>query len=729
MHATRRAFVRAVGLGGAAALTSCLARRAEATARARPSIVVILCDDMGFSDLGCYGGEIRTPNLDALAARGLRFTQFYNTGRCCPTRASILTGLYPHQASVGHMVSDSGLDGYRGDLGRDCATIAEALRPAGYATCAVGKWHVTKHANPEGPKDNWPLQRGFDRFYGTIAGGGSFYDPGTLTRDNTMISPFADPEYTPETFYYTDAISDHAARFIDEHCRAGPEQPFFMYAAYTAAHWPMHALPEDIAKYKGMYDAGYGPVRARRFARAKELGLIDPAWELSPQAGDWEKCPHKEWEARCMEVYAAMIDRMDAGIGRIVAALARNGRLENTLIMFLQDNGGCQEDVGRAGTWKRPVEPSLPPIPRDAIRLDVRPKQNRAGVPTLAGPGIMPGPEDTYIAYGLNWANVSNTPFREYKHFVHEGGIATPLIAHWPNGIARGGEKEHQPGHLIDIMATCVDVAGARYPAEVGERRIQPPEGRSLRPAFEGRTIERDALYWEHEGNRALRAGKWKLVAKGPEGAWELYDMEKDRTELHDLAAVHPEKTRELVEKWEAWARRAHAVPWPWAGTYAGKKERVGSDAKVFALKAGDRLPREKCPNLAGAAFSVSATFAGAGDGVIVAQGGSSHGFALYVRGGKLEYALRRKGALSTLASPDPLPQGEIEAVVRQGKDGAAEMRIGSRVAAAEKFPGTLAAMPLDGLEVGRDAGGLVGRYGEENAFPGTIRSVTIARE
>ncbi len=727
MQSTRRTFMRGMGLGAAAALAPWRALHAGAPARTQPDVVVILTDDMGFTDLGCYGGEIKTPNLDALAARGLRFTQFYNTARCCPTRASLLTGLYPHQASVGHMISDSGLDGYRGDLGRDCVTIAEALRPAGYAAYMAGKWHVTKHLT--GPKDNWPLQRGFERFYGTITGAGSYFDPATLVRDNTMISPFADPQYRPATFYYTDAIADHAARFIDEHCRAKPEQPFFLYTAFTAAHWPMHALPEDIAKYKGAYDGGYGPVRAARFARAKELGLIDPAWELSPQQGDWDKCAHKEWEARCMEVYAAMIDRMDQGVGRIVAALARNGRLDDTLILFLQDNGGCQEDLGRTGEWKRPVAPSLPAIPLDAIRSEGRPKQNRAGVPVLGGPGIMPGPEDTFISYGMNWANVSNTPFREYKHFVHEGGISTPLIAHWPNGIGRKGEKEHQPGHLIDIMATCVDVAGARYPESFAGTRIQPPEGRSLRPAFAGRTVERDAIFWEHEGNRALRSGKWKLVAKHPEGAWELYDMEKDRTELHDLAASNPEKTKELAEKWEAWARRVRAVPWPWEGKYAGQKARAGSDAKLFSLKAGDRLARDKCPSLAGAAFSVSAAFAGTRDGVIVAHGGSAHGYALYVRDGKLEYALRRGGQLATVTSPDALPAGDVEVVVTQAQDGTVTMRIGSRTVATEKTPGTLASMPADGLEVGRDDGGLVGRYGKANAFPGTIRSVTIERK
>jgi arylsulfatase len=529
-------------------------------AEGRPNIVVILSDDMGYSDLGCYGGEISTPHLDRLAAGGLRFTQFYNTGRCCPTRAALLTGLYPHQAGVGHMTNDRGHDGYRGDLNRRCVTIAEVLRQAGYRNYAVGKWHVTKHTQPNGPKHNWPLQRGFDRFYGTITGGGSFYDPATLTRDNSMVSPLADPEYQPKRFYYTDALSEHAVRFIAQHHQQHPDRPFFLYVAYTAAHWPMHALEEDIARYKGKYAAGYGAIRQARLARLKEQGLVDPRWEPAPTVGNWDNLQHREWEIRCMEVYAAMVDRMDQGIGRIVAELQRTGALDNTLILYLQDNGGCQETVGRTGDGRRPAAASLPPIPADAIRLEVIPKQTRAGVPTLMGPLVLPGPDDTFIAYGEAWANVSNTPFRMYKHFVHEGGISTPLIAHWPRGISRRGELVSEPGHLIDILPTCLDLAGAPYPKQYAGQDIQPLEGRSLVPAFHGETLLRNGLYWEHEGNRAVRLGRWKLVAK-ENGPWELYDLLDDRTEMRNLADQQPRRVEELAAAWEAWAQRANVLP------------------------------------------------------------------------------------------------------------------------------------------------------------------------
>jgi arylsulfatase A-like enzyme len=537
----------------------------------RPNIVVVMSDDMGYSDLGCYGGEIRTPNLDRLAAGGVRFTQFYNAGRCCPTRASLLTGLYPHQAGVGHMVADKGFDGYRGTLHRRSVTIAEVLRSAGYGTYAVGKWHLIHpvDARPEGDKSNWPLQRGFDRFYGTLQGAGSFFDPGSLTRDNGMISPFADPEYQPRTYYYTDAISDHAVRFISDHAERRDEDPFFLYVAYTAAHWPMHALDEDIEKYRGMYDDGYDAIRQRRLARSRELGVVASDSRPAPTARDWSKVEHRDWEIRCMEVYAAMVDRMDQGIGRIVAELERRGELENTLILFLQDNGGCQENVGRSGDGKRPAPPTLPSIAPDAVRLDGRPTQNRAGVPTLMGPGVLPGPEDTFIAYGLGWANVSNTPFREYKHFVHEGGISTPLIAHWPNRIERRGAIEQQPAHLIDILATCVDVARAMYPMTFGDESIQPMEGVSLVPVFDGRAAKRtNPLFWEHEGHRAVRDGRWKLVAK-EEGPWELYDIEADRAEQRELTASHPMIARTLEAEWDAWAARANVLP---LGAWRGRK-------------------------------------------------------------------------------------------------------------------------------------------------------------
>jgi arylsulfatase len=548
-----------MGLGAAAfAVPGCISPSKSLTEKQqRPNIVLIMADDMGYSDIGCYGGEIRTPNLDGLAADGLRFTQFYNTARCCPTRASLMTGLYQHQAGVGHMMEDKGYEAYRGDLNNRCVTIAEVMKLADYSTYMAGKWHVTRYRGPEGPKHNWPRQRGFDRFFGTIHGAGSFYDPCSLTRDNTQIPPGDD-------FYYTNAISDNAVKYIREH---EADNPFFMYVAYTATHWPMHALPEDIAKYKGLYGGGWDALRAERHKRMIEMGIVDEKWKLTPRdkaVPPWTEAKDKAWFARRMEVYAAMLDCMDQGIGRIVEQLKKSGQLDNTLIFFLADNGGCAEEYGSRGKIK--PDPSKPvvlkPMDKDELQPDMRPKVTRDGRPVRTGRGVMPGPADTYIAYGKPWANASNTPFRLYKHWVHEGGISTPLIAHWPARIKARYELRRQPGHLIDIMATCVDVAGAEYPSEYKGNKIIPAEGKSLVPAFDNKPIQREAIYWEHEGNRAVRQGKWKLVSRHP-GKWELYDIEADRTELTNLAQKHPQKVKQLKALYESWAARCDVQPWP----------------------------------------------------------------------------------------------------------------------------------------------------------------------
>ncbi|MFN7138594.1 MAG: arylsulfatase [Limisphaerales bacterium] len=529
----------------------------------QPNILIIMSDDVGYSDIGSFGGEIQTPNLDKLANNGVRFTQFYNTARCCPTRASLLTGLYPHQAGLGHMTwTDTGHEGYRANLNNRSATIAEVLKAKGYRTYMTGKWHITRYEKPTEDISQWPVQRGFEKFYGTIKGSGSFYDPISLCRQNTFITPENDLEYKPKEFFYTDAISDNAVKYLQEHEKESSDKPFFLYVAYTAPHWPMHAPEKDIAKYKGKYDGGYDPIRQERLKRMKDLGLLDANWKPAPTVGKWDEVKHKEWEARCMEVYAAMMDNMDQGIGRILEQLKRSSRLDNTVVFYLQDNGGCAEDNGRRPGKEIPAE-ELKPMKPNQLQTFARPRQTRDGRPVRQGPKAMPGPADTFVAYGENWANVSNTPFREYKHWVHEGGISTPLIVHWPAGIPkeRNGKLERQPGHLIDIMATVVDVTGASYPKEQNGNKIQPMEGVSLRPALDGKPLQRkEPLFWEHEGNRAIRDGKWKLVAKENQ-PWELYDMEKDRTEMNNLATADPARVHELSAKWETWAARANVLP------------------------------------------------------------------------------------------------------------------------------------------------------------------------
>lgn len=514
----------------------------------RPNILLILNDDMGYSDIGCYGGEIHTPNLDRLAQGGLRFTQFYNTARCSPSRASLLTGLHPHQTGIGILTYDSGPEGYAGNLNQRCATIAEVLKPAGYRTYLSGKWHVS--SNLTQPTDSWPLQRGFDAFFGTIIGAGSFYDPNTLTRGNTN----AEAEARRPGFFYTDAISDEAVKFLQTHHTEHKDKPFFEYVAYTAPHWPLHAHDEDIAKYKGRFDSGWDTLREERLERLVRWGLLDPKWKLTgrdPSQPAWSEAQNQAWLLRCMEVYAAQVDRMDQGIGRILAELEKQGELDNTLVIFLADNGACAEAI-----------PEDVGVDELVNKLMIARSHTREGAVVHFGnnPELMPGPENTYQSYGTAWANLSNAPFRFYKHWAHEGGISTPLIMHWPQGISDRGDLRHTPGYLPDIMATILDVAKTAYPSTLAGREILPLEGHSLQQAFKADLVSRPPMFWEHEGNAAVRIGPWKLVRDYP-NAWELYNMEEDRTELHNLAKQEPERVAAMSLEYEAWAKRCGVLP------------------------------------------------------------------------------------------------------------------------------------------------------------------------
>jgi len=514
----------------------------------RPNILLILNDDMGFSDLGCYGGEIETPHLDRLAENGLRYTQFYNTARCCPSRASLLTGLHPHQADVGHMMNDDDIDGYLGDLNANTVTLAEALGCGGYRCYMSGKWHVTRHIRDA--QHNWPCQRGFHDFYGTLNGCGNFFNPGTLIRNNNPIQAEGDSYYT------TDAFTDETIRQLREHHENHSEKPFFQYLAYTAPHWPLHAHPEDIEKYKGRFDEGWDVLREKRLERLKQSGILPEACDLSDRdetVPPWADAPDKAWQARRMEVYAAQLDRMDQGIGRVLQTLEELDQLDNTLILFLSDNGGCAEELLTDNAfWARKAD-------EEAIATAT----TRTGDPVQFGnaPDLLPGGENTYASYGTEWANLSNTPFRLYKHWVHEGGIATPFIVHWPAGIDTPGKLRTQPAQLPDIMATLLDLAQTDYPETYNDHPVQPCEGFSMVPTFGNQPFDRDILCWEHEGNRAVRKGNWKLVSKYP-GEWELYNLETSRSETQNCAAEHPDRVAELTAYYTEWAERCHVRPW-----------------------------------------------------------------------------------------------------------------------------------------------------------------------
>ncbi len=474
---------------------------------------------MGYSDLGSYGGEIETPYLDMLASRGLRFTQFYNAARCCPTRASLLTGRYPHEAGMGGMVSSIDSDPesgpYQGYLKENVETLAERLKAANYSTYLSGKWHV-------GEKEaHWPRKRGFDRFFGLISGASSYFE---VIKDQPRVRQMAlddDPWEPPaEGFYMTDAITDYATQFIEDHVADhSRRKPFFLYVPYTAPHWPLHALESDVARYEGVYDVGWDSIRVARYERQVASGIIDGQWALPARPAGmpaWETVENKKEWSRRMAVYAAMVDRMDQGIGRILKALDETRTIRNTLIIFLSDNGGSAENV----TGRKLHDASK--------RI---------------------GEKGSYAAYREPWAFVSNTPFRQYKSWTHEGGIATPMIVYWMRGISTPGRIIHQPGHLVDLMSTSLELA-----------RVEPDDslpGISLRPHFDGETApEHNGLYWEHLGAQAVRQGPWKLVKGRNAEAWELYNLKSDRNERYNLATQYPDRVNQMANDWQRWAER-----------------------------------------------------------------------------------------------------------------------------------------------------------------------------
>ena len=502
---------------------------------AKPNVVIIMADDMGWSDIGSYGSEIPTPNLDALARNGIRFSQFYNNARCCPTRASLLTGLYSHQAGIGQMSEDPedpnayhwGTPGYQGFLNRHCVTIAEALKTNGYHTYMTGKWHVGMHG-----KEKWPLQRGFDRYYGILAGATSYLKPQGgrgLTLDNQKLDPPTDPNY-----YTTDAFTNYAIRFIDEQKNT---DPFFLYLAFNAPHWPLQAKPADIAKFKGKYDAGWDVMRQQRLTRQEKMSLLKSTTKVS--ARDYRVRPwaelsagEKDSTAYRMAVYAAQVSALDQNVGKLVAELKKRGQFENTLIIFLSDNGACAETYDELGS--RPM--------------------SFINKPDFSGA----------VSYGIGWANTSNTPLFEYKVKPYEGGIRAPFIAHYPNGIkTQRGKITNVKGHIIDLMPTILAVTGTTYPKTFHNgQAITPLSGRSLLPALTTGTQPDPAyMYWEHEWYGAVRKGDWKAIYHLKKDTWELYNLVDDPIEAHDKAKNQPALLVDLQQHWRDWANTHDVFP------------------------------------------------------------------------------------------------------------------------------------------------------------------------
>ncbi|MCA9122243.1 MAG: arylsulfatase [Planctomycetaceae bacterium] len=492
----------------------------------RPNILLIMADDLGYSDLGCYGAEIETPNLDGLASNGLQFTQFYNTARCWPTRGALLTGYYAQQIRRDTLPGiPSGGRGVRPGWAR---LLPELLKPAGYRSYHTGKWHI----------DGMPLENGFDRSY-YIKDQGRFFNPKVHWEDDKPLPP-VEPE---SGFYATTALADHVIKCLRDHAEHHATRPFFHYLAFAAPHFPLHALPADIAKYRDRYLQGWEETRAARWQRMQNRELVsaslsDVEIDVGPPyhfpealeklgSGEvnrplpWQSLTEEQrrFQATKMAIHAAMIDRVDQEVGRVLDQLRSMIAFDNTLILFLSDNGASAEIMVRDDGH----DPSAPP-----------------------------GSAASYLCLGPGWSNCSNTPFRRHKTWVHEGGISTPLIAHWPRGIDAHGELRRNVGHVIDIVPTILDIAGVNRPATWNGEPVPPPPGKSLLSVFKtDGAVTRDYLWWSHEGNRAVRVDDWKLVAAGKDGPWELFDLRTDRTETNDLVAEYPAKAKELAQIWQ----------------------------------------------------------------------------------------------------------------------------------------------------------------------------------
>jgi arylsulfatase A-like enzyme len=666
--------------------------------QAPPNILLILADDLGYSDLGCYGGEISTPNIDELARCGVRFTQLYNSARCCPSRASLMTGLYPSQAGIGDFTTtnpspDRG-PGYLGRLNERCVTLAEVLKPAGYGCYYVGKWHMNEETGP--------IQRGFDEFYGYTRGHShDQYDADYYIRlpeeHRKEIAPAADE------FYATDVFNDYALEFIRQGQQSG--KPWFLFLGHSSPHFPVQAPADRADKYHDTYLRGWDALREERYDRMQKIGLVDGRqWKLTPRSivpvdrndiangfpgktnPAWDSVdePRRQDLARRMAVFAAMVETIDQGVGRLVEHLKSTGDLDNTLILLLSDNGACYE-------WG--------PFGFDGA--------SRKGTTTLrTGDALREtGGRGTHQSYGSAWANLGNTPFRLYKHFTHEGGISTPFIAHWPNGIGTPNTWVRDPAHVMDVLPTVLDITGAEYPAEFNGNAIPPLEGTSLLPAMRGERLKERSIGFDHQQAHALRKGDWKIVwsKRMPhEIKWELYNLADDRCETNDLADQHPDRVQAMAAEWEQWARHVGVI-------YDGPVEDGETASPLIA---------ERSLTISGRVKSK------AGAGVIVAQGGREHGYAVHLLKGKLAFDVRVNGKVTRIVSVDTAPR-EFDFEAKLTPD-SVTLAINGQNVAKHTSPGLIPIQPKDSMTVGRDELTAAGDYSPPNALQGTVIELKV---
>lgn len=700
----------------------------RASARGKPNVVVVLADDLGFADLGCYGSEIDTPHLDALAARGLRYTNFHVTPMCSPTRAALLTGLNPHAVGVGHVAhSDPGFPGYAMELSDNVATMAEILRDSGYATAMVGKWHLAKDSDcsDAGPRHSWPCQRGFERFYGFLDGFTNLHQPHRLLQDNTAVETTA----YPDGYYLTDDLTDRAIAMVQATKASDPSKPFFLYFAHGAVHAPLHAKADDIAKYDGRYRDGWDALREERFARQQELGVVPEGTRLAPRNSErgndvqpWDSLPAEQQElfARYMAVYAGMVDNVDQQFGRLVAALDAMGELDNTIVLFTSDNGASREGEveGTTGYFQHLLGST--DLEADLARLD-----------EIGGPTTTPH-------YPRGWAMASGTPFRLYKINTHAGGHSVPMILSGP-GVP-GGQLRRQFAHVTDVLPTLLDVLGLPAPTTRQGRPLKPVAGSSFVPtlADPDAPSQHREQHYEMVGHRGFYRDGWEVVTLHQpltpfsDAEWELYDVSADPTELVDLAASHPEKVRELAAAWEQAARDNQVLPLDEGSGVKFLQRPPRSEVfgePVTILPGTPTLERWRCQQLvANRGFRVTVRLASAGEGVLVAHGDQGGGYCLSVEAGQLRFDHNDgRGRVRTLTAP--LGGAAVaEAVLTAPGGGTWSVALvvdGAEVAAADGFALLFPMAPFQGIDVGIDSKSPVVWGRGPFPYTGTITSVT----
>ena len=695
-----------------------------------PNILIVLFDDVGFSDFGCYGSPIATPTIDAIAQRGLRYTGFHTTAMCSTTRAALLTGRNHHSVGVGCLANfDSGYPGYRGKIAKEAGTLAEMLRPHGYRNYMLGKWHVTPltESGATGPFDGWPLGRGFDRFYGFLDAETDQYAP-ELVRDNTPC----DPPGTYETGYHLTAdLVDQAIRYLADHVADDPLVPWLAWVALGACHAP-HQAPKDlIAKYDALFANGWDDERDQRLARQKKTGIVPENTRLPPRndvVRPWVDVPEPERRlyTRLQAAYAAMLEHADQHLARLVEFLDKAGQLDDTMIVVMSDNGASQEGgpfgmINAMGPYNLRREP----IEEKIARID-----------DIGGP-------DTHSNFPLGWAMAANTPLRRYKQNTHGGGIRDPLVISWPKGLAARGELRHQFCHASDLAPTLLEVAGVKPPKTVNGIRQMPLEGTSFARSLGNAKApsKKGAQYFEMFGHRGLVQNGWKAVAFHPLGSafeedkWELFHLDQDFSETDDLAAKEPERLKAMIEEWWRQAEAHQVLPLDdrFQARFADNAKRFHGPRKRFVFHAGmGHVPTDVAPDVRSRTYTIEADarIEAGSEGVLIAHGDMTCGYSLYIKDGRLTYDMNVGGAHHVIESDRRVPEGNRRLGLRMrrtnGRNVATLLIDGEAAGGFDEQLGFIAFISWSGLDIGRDRGSPVSHYEAPFEFTGKLRKVTV---